>query len=168
MSIHKGMYGLPQAGILANKLLKKRLARYGYFEMPHTPGLWRHISRPIAFTLVVDDFGIKYQGIEHAHHLLNAIKADYQVEVDWDGGLYCGIELKWNYKKGYVDIAMPGYVKNSRVIHTPTPNAGRTPPSIQPPENIGRWPRTSHLKTISPSLHKKDKAGGQQLPLLRP
>ena len=40
MFIHKGMYGLPQAGILANKLLKKRLAKYGYFKMPHTPGLW--------------------------------------------------------------------------------------------------------------------------------
>ena len=56
------MYGLPKAGILANKLLKKRLAKYGYFEMPHTPGLWKHVSRPIAFTLVVDDFGIKYEG----------------------------------------------------------------------------------------------------------
>jgi hypothetical protein len=32
------MYGLPQAGILANKLLKKHLAKYGYFEQSHTPG----------------------------------------------------------------------------------------------------------------------------------
>ena len=52
MEINKGMYGLPQAGILAHKLLKKRLARYGYFEPPHTPGLWKHVSRPIAFTIV--------------------------------------------------------------------------------------------------------------------
>ena len=60
MEIRKGMYGLPQAGILANKLLKKRLAKKGYYEMPHTPGLWKHIWRPIMFSLVVDDFGIKY------------------------------------------------------------------------------------------------------------
>jgi hypothetical protein len=32
MEIRRGMYGLPQAGILANKLLKKRLALHGYFE----------------------------------------------------------------------------------------------------------------------------------------
>ena len=57
--IIKGIYGLPQAGILANNLLKKRLAKSGYFEVPHTPGLWKHITRPIHFTLVVDDFGIK-------------------------------------------------------------------------------------------------------------
>ena len=62
MCIQKGMYGLMAAGILANKLLKSRLAKKGYFELPHTPGLWKHVSRPISFTLVVDDFGIKHEG----------------------------------------------------------------------------------------------------------
>ncbi|KAL7529997.1 hypothetical protein ACHAXR_003265 [Thalassiosira sp. AJA248-18] len=76
MEIRNGMYGLPQSGILANKLLKKRLAKKGYFEMPHTPGLWKHISRPIAFTLVVDDFGIRYVGEQHAKHLIEAIKEE--------------------------------------------------------------------------------------------
>ena len=60
MEIRKAIYGLPQAGVLANKLLKKRLAPEGYYEMPHTPGMWKHVSRPIAFTLVVDDFAVKY------------------------------------------------------------------------------------------------------------
>ncbi len=78
---------------------------------------------------LVDDFGIKYQGIKHVHHLLNAIKADYQVEVDWDRGLYCGIELKWNYEKGYVDISMPGYIKKqlTRYAH-PHPKHRRNSP----------------------------------------
>jgi len=35
MEIRRGMYGLPQAGILANKLLRKRLGRHGYFEVQH-------------------------------------------------------------------------------------------------------------------------------------
>jgi hypothetical protein len=47
MEIRRGMYGLPQAGILANKLLCKCLARHGYFEQPHTPGLWKHVSQPV-------------------------------------------------------------------------------------------------------------------------
>jgi len=70
MEIRKGMYGLPQVGILVNKLLKKRLANQGYYELPHTPGLWKHVSSPIAFTLVVDDFGVKYVGETYAHHLV--------------------------------------------------------------------------------------------------
>ncbi len=37
MKTCKGMYGLPQAGILANKLLKKCLAIHGYYEQPLTP-----------------------------------------------------------------------------------------------------------------------------------
>ena len=58
MQIERGMYGLPQAGILANKLLRKRLEPHGYYEVNHTPELWRHKTLPIQFTLVVDDFGI--------------------------------------------------------------------------------------------------------------
>ena len=57
--IVRGMYGLPQAGILANQLLKKRLAVHNYYEVPHTPGLFTHKTRPIWFTLTVDDFGVK-------------------------------------------------------------------------------------------------------------
>merc|ERR1712155_271516 len=114
--------GLPQAGILANKLLKKRLAKQGYFEMPHTPGLWRHCSRPITFTLVVDDFGIKYQGQEHAEHLLKALREDYTVEVDWTGQLYVGINLDWNYKKDmWTYQCQDTFKKNLPVTRTPNP-----------------------------------------------
>ena len=31
--------------------------------------------------------------------LVNALKQEYDVETDWDGELYCGITLKWNYKE---------------------------------------------------------------------
>jgi hypothetical protein len=59
MEIRKGMYGLPQSGILANKLLRKRQKPHGYFKVPNTPGQWKHKHRPTVFTLVVNDFGIK-------------------------------------------------------------------------------------------------------------
>ncbi len=47
MEIQHGMYGSPQADILANKLLSQRLRRHSYFEVQHMPVLWKHISRPI-------------------------------------------------------------------------------------------------------------------------
>ena len=49
VEIRKGMYGLPQAGILANKLLQQNLAKFGYFQYKHTSGLWKHHTRPITF-----------------------------------------------------------------------------------------------------------------------
>ena len=47
VEIRKGMYGLPQAGILANELLQKNLMKHGYAPYKHTPGLWTHKTRPI-------------------------------------------------------------------------------------------------------------------------
>eukprot|EP00804_Cyclotella_cryptica_P015695 CCRYP_018924-RA/>CCRYP_018924-RA protein AED:0.15 eAED:0.15 QI:0/-1/0/1/-1/1/1/0/1314 len=113
LEIRRTMYGLPEAGILSNQLLRKRLATKGYFELPHTPGLWKHVCRPVWFTLVVDDFGVKYIGREHAEHLMAALKNDYEVEEDWTGSLYCGIKLHWNYDKGYLDTTMENYVRKN-------------------------------------------------------
>ena len=62
VEIRCGMYGVPQAGKLANDLLTARLAPHGYYQCQHTPGLWRHKWRPILYSLVVDDFGVKYVG----------------------------------------------------------------------------------------------------------
>jgi hypothetical protein len=70
IEIQKGMYGLPQAGILANEFLQRNLAKDGYRPTQHTHGLWTHDTRPISFSLVVDDFGVKYVGREHAEHLM--------------------------------------------------------------------------------------------------
>jgi hypothetical protein len=110
IEIRKGMYGLPQAGILANKLLTKRLARHGYAPTVHTPGLWKHHTRPISFTLVVDDFGVKYVDKVNADHLYSALIEHYEASTDWEGKLYCGVTLKWDYQKRTVELSMPGYV----------------------------------------------------------
>ena len=112
------MYGLPQSGILANKLLEKRLENQGYHELPHTPGLLRHETRQIWFTLVVDNFGIKYVGEENAKRLLGVLKEFYEMEEDWNGGLYCGITLEWHYKEQYLDIPINyrAHIYSSRII----------------------------------------------------
>ena len=110
LEIRRAIYGLPCSGALANKLLRERLDPAGYYEVPHTPGLWRHKTRPIEFSLVVDDFGVKYVGKEHAEHLIRTLRKDYKISLDWKGDLYCGIKLDWDYNKRHLDISMPGYV----------------------------------------------------------
>jgi hypothetical protein len=57
IEIQKGMYGLPQAGIFANELLQRNLAKDGYRPRQLTHGIWTHDTRPISFSLVVDNFG---------------------------------------------------------------------------------------------------------------
>jgi hypothetical protein len=111
LKMRRAMWGLPQAGILANKLLRRRLLPHGYFECSNNPGLWKHTTHPISFTLVVNDFGVKYVGKEHVDHLIASIKKKYELTEDWTGNLYCGIKLKWDYDARMVDLSMPGYIK---------------------------------------------------------
>ena len=74
MEIICSVYGLPQAGALENKGLEENLSPPGYFEVTHTPGLWQHIARPISFSHVVDDFGVKYIDKADADHIISALK----------------------------------------------------------------------------------------------
>jgi hypothetical protein len=53
IEIQKGIYGLPQAGILANELLQRNLAKDGYYPTTHKHGLWTHDIHPISLSLVV-------------------------------------------------------------------------------------------------------------------
>ena len=40
LEIRRAIYGLPQAGALANKQLKEQLAPAAYYEVRHILGLW--------------------------------------------------------------------------------------------------------------------------------
>ncbi len=53
IEVRKGMYGLPQAGILAQNLLEKRLNKHGYFQNKAVPGLWTHDSGRSALHLLL-------------------------------------------------------------------------------------------------------------------
>jgi len=110
IEIRKGMYGLPQAGIIAHNQLKEHLAPFGYAPCRHTPGLWKHATRNIMFCLVVDDFGIKYVNKDDANHLFDALRQKYTSSIDWEGKLFCGITLTWNYQQRTCDLSMPGYI----------------------------------------------------------
>jgi len=103
------MYGLKEASILAFNQLVQKLKPAGYEPMPFTPGLWRHRTKRTTFALCVDNFGVKYFSTADATHLIDTVKAHYDLTVDWTGK-YCGLALDWHYDKGYVDISMPGCV----------------------------------------------------------
>ena len=96
----QGMYGLPQSGLLANELLEKRLNKHGYRQSKLVPGLWRHDTRPVQFTLVVDNIGVKYIGKEHANHLKWVLEEHYTLTCDWTRTRNIVITLEdWTYTK---------------------------------------------------------------------
>jgi hypothetical protein len=89
-AINKGVYSLPQAGIIAQELLTERLSKHGYHQSKIIPGLWTHKTRSTAFTLIVDDFSIKIMSENNADHIFNALKKYYNIMVDKDAEKYIG------------------------------------------------------------------------------
>ncbi len=140
VEISQGIYGLPQAGRLAQEKLSRLLALHGYTEAPSTPCLYRHATRPIAFTLVVDDFAIKYRDIHDAEHLLQAIREGYDLTTDWSGAKYLGMSVNFGSVSGSrtVTISMPGYVRAALTrFRQPPPTRFIRAPAIYTPPNYG-------------------------------
>jgi hypothetical protein len=157
IEIQKGMYVLPQAGILTSELLQRNLAKDVYRPTQHTHGRWTHDTRPISFLLVEDDdFGVKYVGREHAEHLMECIKKNYSISSDWNGGAYCGLTLDWDYKNRTVDLSMPGYIKVGlhKYQHTDPARPEHAPHTWNPPI-YGAKTQFVNDETISPALSDK-------------
>jgi hypothetical protein len=101
------------SGILENQLLARRLAVHGYHQTKFTAGLCEHVSCPINFTLVVDDFGVQYVGGEHDNHLITALEQSFTVSKYWSGSYNFGIVLYWDYKNKHIALSMPCYITDA-------------------------------------------------------
>jgi hypothetical protein len=163
LEVTKGMYGLPQAGLLANELLEQRLNKHGYYQSKLVPGLWRHKTRPIQFTLVVDDFGVKYVGREHAEHLKRVLEEHYKVTTDWAGERYVGIHLKWDYINRRVHLWMPGYVKKALLQFQHVFRKKQNQPFPHTPIKYGAKQQYATTESDAPLLNAKDKKFIQQV-----
>jgi hypothetical protein len=137
--IRRGCYGLPQAGILANNLLRGRLEEEGYYEAHSTPGLWRHKWRPIQFCLIVDDFGVEYVGIEHFNHLLTLLKKYHQIQTNMAGDKIAGINVQWDFPGRRVRIDMRTYIDTLLLtLDWPKPRKRQLSPFIAAPIAYGQ------------------------------
>jgi hypothetical protein len=164
VAVKRGMYGLPNAGILAQELLEKRLNKHGYHQSKYTPGLWTHESRPICFTLVVDDFGVKYVGREHAEHLVSVIKEHYDCTEDWDGRRYLGITFDWDYEERKVHLSMPDYIPDAlKRFNRERPKKKQDSPHPHMPINYGAKTQYAKEEVEEPELGKDDKLFIQQV-----
>ena len=164
LQANKGMYGLPHGGLIANVLLEKRLNKAGYFQSKLVPGLWSHKTRPVTFTLVVDDFGVKYIGKEHALHLKAVIEQHYKCSAEWAGDRYIGITLDWDYTKRQVHLSMPGY--KSKALKQFQHHKSSTPqhsPFQSTPINYGAKKQYAIQPSEATPLNKTDKKFIQQV-----
>ena len=95
------------SGNLSTKTVRTASERACYRQSQR---VWKHDTRPISFTLCVDDFGVKYVGREHAEHLKNVLNEHYKCAVDWDGKKYLGMDIDWDYDGRKVHVSMLDYI----------------------------------------------------------
>jgi hypothetical protein len=88
------MYGLPQAGLLAQQRRVAHLAQHDYIQSDSVPCLFAHATNGITFDLVVYDFGIKFRTTAGRDHLLAILRLQYQITVDEAGAQYLRMPIK--------------------------------------------------------------------------
>jgi hypothetical protein len=116
-------------------------------------GLWKHKTQHILFTLVVKDFGMKYLNEDNINHLIKCLKEKYKLTKDWDGNLYCGIKLNWNYDDCMLNILMPGYIikQLQKHKHTTPAKPQHCPYTPEPCQYGSNAQRPLPLDTSPPS-----------------
>ena len=154
-SVHRGMYGLPQAGFLAQLQLVTHLRLHGYHQTA-TPCLFRHISNGIAFTLVVDDFLVKYPEKASADHLHRTLSMLYEMKVDWSASKYIGFTLHFDATRRTVTLSMPGYIEKVLTRFVPDLSHGAETPALYVPPIYGAKVQSPHTDT-SPLLSPAEK-----------
>ena len=84
------MYGIPKAGKIDNDKMKLHMAKFVYEPAHVTSGFWRYQTFPPQFSMIVYDFGVKYDLQADITHLLDAQK---NLQDIW--GLVCQA-IMWN------------------------------------------------------------------------
>lgn len=160
--VHKGsilfevvrsLYGLPHAGKIAQDALIAHLANSGY-QQTSTPCLFRHANNGVAFTLIVDDFGVKYIAKASCQHLLDCLQQKYKLTINWNADKYLGMTLRFDRKERLVALSIPGYI--AKVLQRFNPQShGANSPAIYTPPQLGAKVQTPYVDT-SPLLSTQE------------
>ena len=91
--------------------LVTHLEKHDYIQCPNTPCLFKHKSNGVSFSLIIDDFLIKYHKQEGTDHLLAALREKYVITTDTAKTMkYVSITIKYNKVKHIITLSMPDYI----------------------------------------------------------
>lgn len=62
---------------------------------------------------MVDDFSVKYVGKNTARNLIDTLKEQCIMSIDWGGKNYLEFKLDWDYEKGTFTLSIPEYMPKS-------------------------------------------------------
>ena len=67
--------------LLYRSFSRKRLNKAGYCQSDQAPDFWKHKWRPVSFSLIIDDLGVKYVGRKHVQRLIETLNEFYTITI---------------------------------------------------------------------------------------
>ena len=129
VQVNKGMYGIPDSGRLAKDRLDVLLDSACFYKTPSTPCLYRHRTRKICFSLIVDDFLIVHTEDEDRDYLFETLRTTYTLKTNTTQTIkYVGITISKDDKARQLTLSVPGYR-----LHQGHPRALRPPRRARAP-----------------------------------
>ncbi len=157
--IDQTMYGLKDAGKLSNlRLVSLLLVSASGFLETTTPCLFRHVSRPISFVLVVGDFGIKYRNRDDYEHLISCLSRLYHVKSHPIASKFLGFAISHDRSQRTLSLSYPGYV--DALLHRLRPQGVKpaaSPAVYHPPVYGSSAPQHATTDSSSPATTAQKK-----------
>eukprot|EP01036_Dinobryon_divergens_P033664 gene33664-biopygen26658 len=162
--VTKSMYGLPHAGKIAQDVLIARLAAHGYHQTS-TICLFRHSTNGVAFTLVVDDFGVKFQDPAGAEDLIRCLQLYYTLTIKKDATKFLGLTVAVDHIAREVRLSAPGVIPKALKQFAPNSTSVARSPAIYQPPRFGSAAQIPDFPDTSPPVtpdehHRLQQLGG--------
>ena len=95
--------------------------------------------------------------MKDAQHLIEALKKDYMITIDWGVTKYIGLTIDWDYDKGQVHVHMPGYLDKVflKFKHV-APSKKQNSPHTHTIPQYGAKTQYAESQHESPLLNKED------------
>jgi hypothetical protein len=74
LEMRRAVWWIATSRIYSKQMPKTKACAVWVQKSTNTPGLWHHDTRSVLFTLVLDNFGVKYVNADNVQHLIVSIK----------------------------------------------------------------------------------------------
>ena len=136
--IDGALCGPAEAGRIANQDMADHLAKFGHHECKFTPGLFTHETRPIQFSLIADDFAVKWINKSDFDHLLQSLETKCTMTCDMEGKQHVGMHPEWNCDTREVICSMDQCIQDAlSELEVTKPKQHFKAPSESPNINCG-------------------------------
>ena len=138
LKLIRSIYGMRQAGYIAQRNLLALLKANGYYESGYDSIFTSNDGKTI-FLTHTDDFAIGYDDEKEVQQLVQMLtEAKYKITIDMEGKNFCGFEVEYNRNAPQPYIALTiekiidkaiirfGYDKVTKTRNTPYPTANAT------------------------------------------